>query len=185
MDQVIYEHYNYFHDYDENRSYPFINWSERNKLLGGLWGCRVGASCGWVYITNEAIEKMKTLSAEEKAEIESRLGERMELIWKPLDDCTKFNFILKPWANNYIVTTFEDYKKLPKMEFEGTEVVDYVQCLRDGIDAIELCAIGDEYEDLSTQEDFDKLDEVFGVHWDCDSIVVLNKDAYEILDEAC
>ena len=46
-------------------------------------------------------------------------------------------------------------------------------------DAIELCSIGDEYDEMSTQEDFDKLDEVFGVYWCCDSIVVLNKDTAE------
>ena len=100
---------------------------------------------------------------------------------RPIEDCTKFEFVLKSWAKNYIISTFEDYENLPKMKFEGKEVVDYEKCFKDGIDAIELCAIGDEYDDLSTQEDFDKLDEVFGVYWDCDSIVVLNPDAYEIV----
>ena len=67
------------------------------------------------------------------------------------------------------------------MMVNGKEVIDYMKCLTEGIDAIELCSIGDEYDELSTQEDFDKLDEVFGVYWSCDSIVVLNKDAYELV----
>ena len=75
---------------------------------------------------------------------------------KSIEDSSKFEFVLKPWANNYIVTTFEDYQRLPKMVVDGKEVVDYEQCLRDGIDAVEMCAIGDEYDELSTQEDFDK-----------------------------
>lgn len=181
MNRVVYEHINYFKDYDENRVFPIKNWQDKNKPLGGLWGCRVGATCGWAYVVNRAIEKAKDLTEEEKAEIVSYTGKPIEETRKPVESCTKFEFILKPWANNYIVTTFEDYQKLPKMVVDGKELVDYEQCLKDGIDAVELCAIGDEYEDLSTQEDFDKLDEVFGIDWDCDSIVVLNKEAYEII----
>lgn len=181
MDRVIYEHYNSFCDYDENRSYPIKNWPEKNKPLGGLWGSRVGASYGWAYISNEAAREAKNLSDEQKKEIMEYTGRPIEETRKPTSECTRFEFVLKPWANNYIVTTIEDYQKLPKMIVDGKEVVDYEKCLADGIDAVELCAIGDEYDDLSTQEEFNKLDEVFAVHWDCDSIVVLNKDAYEII----
>lgn len=172
MDRIVYEHYNYFNNYDKNRSFPIKNWPKNNKLLGGLWGCRVGCSYGWVYITNEARDGKRNLPKGQH--------ENPDKI-RPIEDCTKFEFVLKSWAKNYIISTFEDYENLPKMKFEGKEVVDYEKCFKDGIDAIELCAIGDEYDDLSTQEDFDKLDEVFGVYWDCDSIVVLNPDAYEIV----
>lgn len=166
METVVYEHINYFKDFDKSKSFPFVNWPENNKPKGGLWGCRVGASYGWKYLVDECIEG-------------KRAHENPNM--KRVEDCTKFNFILKPWAKNYIVSTIDNYNKLPKMIFEGKEVVDYEQCFKDGIDAIEMCAIGDEYEDIQTQEEFDKLDEVFGVYWDCDSIVVLNPDAYEII----
>lgn len=174
MENVVYEHFNYFKEFDKGRSFPFENWPENNKPKGGLWGCRVGCSYGWPIITKKMEEHAKKLIEE------YGLGGG-EVTKVPIEKVSKFQFILKPWAKNYIISTFEDYEKLPKMNFEGEEVIDYEQCFKDGIDAIELCAIGDEYDDLSTQVDFDKLDEVFGVYWDCDSIVVLNPDAYEIV----
>lgn len=50
--------------------------------------------------------------------------------------------------------------------------IDFEKCLRIGIDAIELCWYGEEFEKVASD---DLYFELYG--WDCDSIVVLNPDA--------
>ena len=52
------------------------------------------------------------------------------------------------------------------------EEIDFVECLRRGIDAVELCWYGEEYQDQRADDLYLAL---YG--WDCDSIVVLNPDA--------
>ena len=182
MDRVIYEHYNYYKKFDPNRSFPFKNWPKSNKVLGGLWGCRVGATYGWPLIS-KMIEKNENRLIDELYE-KGELDEKIYINHTPTEECERFEFVLKPWANNYIIHTMQDYNKLPKLTeltSEGKEAIDFEQCLKDGIDAVEFCAIGDEYEEYNTQEEFDVLDETIGWAWGCDSIVVLNKDAYEII----
>lgn len=51
-------------------------------------------------------------------------------------------------------------------------LIDFEKCLRIGIDAIELCWYGEEFEKVASG---DLYFELYG--WDCDSIVVLNPDA--------
>lgn len=51
-------------------------------------------------------------------------------------------------------------------------VARFVECLRRGIDAVELCWYGEEYQDQRADDLYLAL---YG--WDCDSIVVLNPNA--------
>lgn len=179
MNRVVYEHFNYYRDFDPNRSFPFKNWPESNKVQGGLWGCRIGASYGWPKLS-KMLEEGLNETIDELYEA-GKIEEKIPIHRTPAEECERFEFVLKPWANNYVIHTIEDYQKLPKLTAEGKEAIDYEQCLKDGIDAVELCAIGDEYDEYNTQEEFDVLDDAIGISWGCDSIVVLNKDAYEII----
>lgn len=160
MENVIYEHLNWFTDFDPKVSFPIKIWEGKNKPYGGLWGSRVDATKGWRYYLNE-IEKDNIT-----------------------ETCTSFRFKLKPNAILRIITSYKDYLELPKMydPDTGEECVDYVQCFNDGIDAIELRSLGDEYEEYYDEETIEEFDEVFCSHWQCDSIVVINPDAYEIIE---
>ncbi len=60
--------------------------------------------------------------------------------------------------------------------------MDYLKCLDNGIDAVELCSLRDEFEEYYDEETIDLFDDVFCIQWSCDSIVVLNPDAYEIIE---
>lgn len=55
---------------------------------------------------------------------------------------------------------------------ESIIAISFEKCLRAGIDAIELCWYGDEYQSVANG---DLYFELYG--WDCDSIVVLNPNA--------
>lgn len=168
---VLYEHINCFNEYDPKRSYPISNWPEKNKPNGGLWGSRVGSSSGWENYMKQADEELLKIHPYPEGFVPPEF--------------TKFYFKLKDNANLYIVENLEDFKKLPKsIDETGKEYIDYVKCLKQGIDAVELCSIGDEFEEYlksMSDEDLDKFDEEFCSHWQCDSIVVLNPDAYEII----
>ncbi len=47
---------------------------------------------------------------------------------------------------------------------------------------MELCSLRDEFEEYYDEETIDLFDDVFCIQWSCDSIVVLNPDAYEIIE---
>ena len=165
---VIYEHLNWFREFDPKRHFPIVNWKETNKPLGGLWGSRVGASKKWERFLEQMDEYLQ-----KKHHVEN--WERTEV--------TRFYFKLKEDANVFVVTCYKDYLRLPKsVDEDGKEYVDYLKCLDNGIDAVELCSIGDEFEEYYDEETIDEFDDAFCIQWACDSIVVLNPDAYEIID---
>ncbi len=168
---VIYEHYNVFKDYDPNRSFPISNWKETNKPFGGLWGSRVGASRNW----------KKYIDWSEKHYLSIN---KVEGFVPP--ELKKFHFKLKENAKVLMVTSHADFLKLPTSvdEETGREYVDYLKIRESGVDAVELCSLGEEFEEYYDEETIDQFDDEFCQYWSCDSIVVINKDAYEILDEA-
>ena len=49
---------------------------------------------------------------------------------------------------------------------------DFEKCIDQGIDAVELCIYGDEYD---CDDYFELHNSLYG--WDCDSIVILNPNA--------
>lgn len=74
-----------------------------------------------------------------------------------------------------VIHNLNDLRQLPMVRDVPPgmwEEIDFVECLRRGIDAVELCWYGEEYQDQRADDLYLAL---YG--WDCDSIVVLNPDA--------
>lgn len=74
-----------------------------------------------------------------------------------------------------LIHNLNDLRQLPMVRDVPPgmwEEIDFVECLRRGIDAVELCWYGEEYQDQRADDLYLAL---YG--WDCDSIVVLNPDA--------
>ena len=74
-----------------------------------------------------------------------------------------------------VVSTLAQLRSLPCIEnslMRSSYPIDFERCLRLGIDAIELCWYGEEFENVASG---DLYGELYG--WDCDSIVILNPDA--------
>lgn len=178
--RVVYEHYNCFNLFDPARAFPVKNWECNNKPLGGLWGSRVGATENWKKVMKKMDEHL----------IEMARREFEEGTYNPnspeiCDERDRMLFVLKDGANCFVTHSYADYLKLPKGHDEnGKEYVDYIQCLADGIDAVELCSLGDEWDEYYDEDTVEQFDEIFCSHWSCDSIVVLNPDAYEVIQEA-
>lgn len=87
----------------------------------------------------------------------------------------KFFFCLDVGAHIFRVETVSDFNKLPKVEMKGdafhieNEFVDFEECVRQGIDAIEYA-----YTAAHRNEEVgDKLDRKMS-GWDCDSILIMN-----------
>ena len=81
----------------------------------------------------------------------------------------QFYFCLKPDANVYSIKSNEDFENLPKTNFK--EGINYEECIRLGIDAIEY-----NYTYAHKEESLgDKMDFIM-LGWDCDSILILNPD---------
>lgn len=87
--------------------------------------------------------------------------------------CSKKNsfvFSLSERANAVRIHTLSDLDKLPQRKLENHAdmvAIDFEKCVEQGIDAIELCTLGN------------------GLYWalygwDCESIIVLNKDVIEV-----
>lgn len=174
MTKILYEHYNYFCDFDPKVSFPCKNWKEKNKVLGGLWGSRVGSTSNWKNYAKKEEEYIR--------KVQESFGEDEKKNLKniSIENVEKFYFSLKPEANLYVIHNYSDYIKLPKID--GCNAVDYEKCLRDGIDAIELCSFGEEYDRYYDEQTIDLFDDEFCSHWCCDSIVVLNPNAYEVIN---
>lgn len=95
-----------------------------------------------------------------------------------------FEFTMKDPSKVAVIRNKTDFLKLPtvasdyllkRAEDLGTNVprfIDFEECLRRGIDAVELCWFGDEYDG----RDSDYMNYIM-LGWDCDSIVVLNPEA--------
>lgn len=94
-----------------------------------------------------------------------------------LDECFYFN--IADTARILSIESLEDCKKLTLRpvgymheEYMNPkyEVIDYIDCIKRGIDAIEY-----KYDIASQSEDFEEIDSIMW-GWDCDSILILNPD---------
>lgn len=123
-----------------------------NKPKGGLWGSPVGAERGW----------------KQWCEDES---------FRDYDEENAFIFELFENANVYQINCREDIEKLPLQKSILTTwlVPDFEAIRESGIDAIQYNLSADTKEDWNQGLYF----ALYG--WDCDCILVLNKDAIKAL----
>lgn len=99
-----------------------------------------------------------------------------EFQWKGDLDC-KFYFCLDIDAHIAVIKSIADYKILPKIKsikdiikWEIT-FIDFEECVRQGIDAIEYAySVAHQNENIGDEMDIAMLG------WDCDSILIMNSD---------
>lgn len=116
------------------------------KPRGGLWAARVDSLFGWKQWNDES--KFRKCTRE-----------------------NSFTFSLTPRANVVELFTFEDLQKLPKLQKDYPigeyYLIDFEECVKQGIDAIELRDI---WKGLYFP--------LYG--WDCECILILNPEIVEV-----
>lgn len=123
------------------------------KPKGGLWASPIGTCFGW-----EELNKNNLL---------------------PKCDMTKsFRFKLSDNANVFMINSICDLNKLPKLEQNCNPWVrlDFEKIVSNGTDALQLNLSGIDEEDKK-KELSKALD-----GWECDSILVMNKDIIKAID---
>lgn len=164
MEKIVFVHYDDM-PFDRNSILPIQNtpFTGFTKPYGGFWASREDASFGW----------------KEWCQREEFDG---------FSDNHVFRFTLKDTANVVTLSTMEQFEALPKRadsELKSKYIptpIDFEECLRQGIDAIELCWYGEEYKGVRNGNLY------FALHgWDCDCILILNPDVIEQVggDERC
>ena len=154
MNQQIYIHYGAT-EFDPEKGFPIENNKGWIKPKGGLWASRINATRGW----------------KDWCEVED------------FRECTEklsFKFTIKNGSNIVTIKSLEDLEKLPVQEGSRwskdtpwrSYIIDFEKCIDQGIDAVELCIYGDEYD---CDDYFELHNSLYG--WDCDSIVILNPNA--------
>lgn len=148
MNRQIYVHYGST-GFDPMKGFPIRNRKYWPKPEGGLWTSRKNATFGW-----------KDWCREND--------------FRECDPVSSFDFTIKDESKIVVVSTLQQLRRLPEVpnRLKTTYCIDFEKCLRAGIDAIELCWYGDEYQSVANG---DLYFELYG--WDCDSIVVLNPNA--------
>lgn len=141
---------------DFMKGFPIRNIPFHVKPQGGLWASREDSSFGW-----------------------KQWCERED--FRECDPKNSFRFTLKDDAHVAIVSNYEDLKALPESVLSFGRLltspptgmnycIDFEKCLSLGIDAIELCWYGREFDEKAKDDLYFLL---YG--WDCDSIVILNQ----------
>ena len=161
---VIYIHYGNS-KFNKNKFVSVKNTIDFSKPeQGGLWASRINASWGFKKWYYEEVSRFK------------------------LKDYfnTFFKFKLNENSNVAYLHIHEDLFKLPKNEkaiIRSSYVIDFEKCLQKGIDAIELCWYGSEYED--NDKDYSINTSLYNLlyGWDCDSILILNPDIIIQIEE--
>jgi len=146
----VYIHYG-SKEFDKTRFQPIKNHEIMAKPEGGLWASQVGCEFGW----KEWCDSSK------------------------FKDCTKensFTFTLAENANILYINSVDDLEPLPKIKsiipdgISSWVTLDFEALMKDGVDAIQV--------DMSNEVCSDYLNrlhyKLYG--WDCDSILILNKD---------
>ena len=137
-------------EFDESKFQPIKNKEISVKPEGGLWGSPLGCRFGWKEWNDSS----------------------------NYSECSKDNafiFRLSDDANVMQIKSVSDLDALPKAEsiipsFSAWVVLDFEELLRTGVDAIVL-NMSEEVPKSATDSLYFKL---YG--WDCDSILVMNKD---------
>lgn len=149
MGKQIYIHYG-SKQFNPLFNFPIRNEPYFSKPVGGLWASRENATYGWKdWCEKEQFRECKVDNS--------------------------FKFVMDDESKIAVISTVEQLHKLPRVKPKfkfSTYCINFEECLRHGIDAIELCWYGDEYEDVRSGDLYFELYE-----WDCDSIVVLNPAA--------
>ena len=127
----------------------------RNKPSGGLWATPVDAEFGWL-----DWNKSETFMA--------------------YDDDDYFEFELKPDAKVYVIKSREDVARLPQ-QWDNKEMVKLFGDIRMyGSEFYpDFEKIGKKYDAIEYHLNDETYWALYG--WDCDSILVLNPDAIEIV----
>lgn len=150
MNRQIYIHYGAT-AFDPTKDFPIKNVRWWPKPDGGLWASRKNATFGW-----------KDWCRQNE--------------FRECDPANSFEFTMKDESRIMVINTIAQLRRLPEVKddhrFNTSYCIDFEKCLRSGIDAIELCWYGDEYQSLING---DLHFELYG--WDCDSMVVLNPNA--------
>ena len=148
MEKQIYIHYGHIM-FDPSEFEAPENVPLFSKPRGGLWGSPIDAKFGW-----KQWYKRENFA-----------------------DCTgenSFQFCLSDAARVFHIRSVEDAKQIPKQEVPFPTVMkiipDFEQMVSEGWDAVELHLSEEPPSDYFSGLYFN----LYG--WDCDSIVVLNKD---------
>lgn len=146
--KITYRHFG-SNCFDPMRFVPITNDPVRSKPYGGLWASRVDSDYGWWdFCQNQRYE----------------LGSLR----------THFDFMIQEGARVHTIRTMDDIKMLPMRDnpmpaIYGPYLPDFVECLRQGIDAVELLW----YDSRFHTEESGPVGRALRT-WDCDSIVILN-----------
>ena len=149
--ETVYVHYGCTaEEFTVNQIQEIKNFPPFAKPMGGFWASPVQAPFGWVDFCR-------------KVDYAPSFGMQK-----------KFCFSLSPEAQIFRVTAREDFELLPKMETATDSpvgkisMIDFEECVRCGIDAIEYCYSVHSDEMLSDEMDRNMPG------WDCDSILIMN-----------
>lgn len=153
MDRTIYIHYGHKKFVSEQFNNP-KNYIPFTKPSGGLWASPINTSFGWKEYLKRSLD--------------------IEL---DLED--SFKFILADEANVVHIYSIDDLKRLPLLDYNSITTniffIDFEQLLSDGIDAIELHLTEEKILENAKENFFSGL--YFALDaWNCDSILILNKD---------
>lgn len=155
-DSPVYIHYG-AKKFNPSRNFPVKNNLAyvSAKPVGGLWASRENASWGWKqWCENNDFGKC--------------------------NESNSFKFRLKDGCNIFIIHLRKELETLPEKDWllklclGNCYYIDFEKCIEMGIDAIELCWYGEEYNGQAEDNMYYAL---YG--WDCDSILVLNPDIVE------
>ena len=141
-------------DFDIDKFNEVENVEYRNKPKGGLWASPISAERGW-----------KDWCEDEQ--------------FRDCKDDNSFRFTLKDNANIYYINSIEDCKNMPQVDHKLMQSMIYPnfeKMKQNGIDAIQFNLSNDKTESYTDGLYF----ALYG--WDCDCILVMNKDAIKIIE---
>ena len=154
----IYIHYG-AKQYDLSKVKPIRNKPLFTKPDGGFWGCPLGSGFGW-----------KEWCMRENFHLDQ------------YSDDNSFQFTLSKNANIIHLNSVDDLNNLPQLNSHipiPWILLDFEKLLSDGIDAIQL-NMSNEHSSTNSEKLYDSL--YFALYgWDCDSVLVMNKEKIEIL----
>lgn len=152
-----YIHYGHKH-FDKNLFEKVMNRNDCfTKPLGGLWASRVGAEYGWKEWVNDQNFRLDKYT-----------------------EGNYFKFKLKDNARVLIIDNSKILDKLPKNKANIINISSWCS-----LDFEELSKKYDAIEVLINDEEFENFDGLYWklYGWDCDSILIMNKNAVEEIKE--